>query len=108
MSQDLSYALQITVIGMGLVFAAILVLWGLMALLVRLTPDGAAPAEAEPATQATESDINDDQRRRAAAIAVSVALARQRQLPASSDSPPTSAWQAVHRARQLHQKGTRR
>jgi hypothetical protein len=43
MFENLGVALQITVVGMGLVFAAILVLWGLIALLVRATATVAAP-----------------------------------------------------------------
>jgi hypothetical protein len=35
--QTISYALQITLIGMTLVFMAIVVLWGLILLVVRLT-----------------------------------------------------------------------
>jgi Na+-transporting methylmalonyl-CoA/oxaloacetate decarboxylase gamma subunit len=37
MSSDLIKALEISGIGMGLVFLGILVLWGMMALLVKLT-----------------------------------------------------------------------
>jgi len=39
MSSDLVKALEISGIGMGLVFLGILVLWGTMALLVKVTYD---------------------------------------------------------------------
>lgn len=105
MSQNLMLALQITAVGMGLVFGAILLLWGVMALLVRLSSE--------------QSEVNDeiiiispgqpsetDRKKLAAIVAVAVALARQ-----SDDSephlfplPPTatvSAWQSVLRTRML-------
>ncbi len=47
MAQNLLLALQITAIGMGLVFGSIILFWLLMAALVRLTsaghPHGACP-----------------------------------------------------------------
>ncbi len=105
---NLSLSLQITVIGMGLVFAAILLLWGMMAALVRLTPDRAeAGSEAEPEAPAAEQE----RKRRAAAAAVAVALAQaDTTLPHEFPEPPTaivSAWQAVQRSRQLSQRGPR-
>ena len=39
MTTQISLALEITLIGMGLVFAAIFLLWIIMAILVRLTAD---------------------------------------------------------------------
>lgn len=108
MAENLLTALEITIVGMGLVFGAIVLLWGVMALLVRLTaerPVTPAPAEA-PA-----EDAEYERRRRAAVAAVSVALARERDtLPHAFPIPPTpivSAWQAVMRGRLLQQKGPR-
>jgi Na+-transporting methylmalonyl-CoA/oxaloacetate decarboxylase gamma subunit len=108
--------LWISVIGMGLVFVAILLLWGLMALLVKLT---AAPEEqAAPALEAAidpqaetgissipEKSLDLEQKRRAAVAAVAFAIAAQksggngRKSPAPAAAP--SVWQAVNRARQL-------
>jgi biotin carboxyl carrier protein len=69
MAENLSQALLITVVGMSLVFGAILLLWGTMAILVRLT---------SPAGQASEERLgNEDEmelKRQAAAAAVAVAL----------------------------------
>jgi hypothetical protein len=101
MSANLFIAIQITVIGMSLVFGAILLLWLLMSLLVRLTAgaDGAAAAER-------------DRRRRAALAAVAVALARREGAgPRPFPLPPTalvSAWQAVSRANHLRRGGRER
>ena len=105
MSENLLIALQITVIGMGLVFGVILVLWGVMALLVRLTPD-----RAEPVTAAPKEDLT-DLKRRAAIAAVSVALAREQIALHEFPEPPTAivtAWQAVQRSRYLTQRSLQR
>ena len=54
MSENLLLALQITGIGMGLVFGAIVLLWGVIAALVRLTSESLIPAEKpDPAIQQT-------------------------------------------------------
>ncbi len=106
-------ALWITLIGMGLVFVAILFLWGLMALLVRITQEREEPEPAEadqPVEAAGPEEAGaslPDQKRRAAAAAVAVALSRRR--PARSQSAAQaagalSAWQAVQRANQVSQR----
>lgn len=107
-------ALWITLIGMGLVFVAILLLWGLMALLVKLTEDREKPEaaeipaaiEIEPAADATSDK---DRKRKAAAAAVAIAMALQPKngrAHAGSAQPAgvVSAWQAVHRAGRLGQQ----
>jgi len=111
MGENLITALEITVIGMGLVFGAIFLLWGVMALLVRLAQDPPAPAP-EPAEAGAAQDADALAReKRAVAIAVAVALVRDQQAqPHEFPVPPTpivSAWQAVTRARLLQQKGPR-
>lgn len=113
MAGNLINALWITLIGMGLVFIAILALWGMMALIVRLTAEreGAEEAaesaaeEAEPAPETADLD----RKRRAAAAAVAVAVAMQAQRPAEAlkaagPAGTVSAWQAVHRASQISQR----
>lgn len=112
-------ALWITAIGMGLVFLAILLLWGLMALLVRLTAEKPASLPgATPAPQAEElpgdapasvEDAGRALRMRAAAAGVAVALAlRGQSKPGAGGTPPASlsAWQAVQRAGELRQHNT--
>jgi Na+-transporting methylmalonyl-CoA/oxaloacetate decarboxylase gamma subunit len=108
MEANLGLSLLITMIGMGLVFAFILLYWGLMVLLVRLTRDRAregSPAEAEEARPET-----DDLRRQAAAAAVAVALARARQQAhrpgRAEDGVALSPWQAAHRRAQPRGRGT--
>jgi Na+-transporting methylmalonyl-CoA/oxaloacetate decarboxylase gamma subunit len=110
MTSDLIIALQITVVGMGLVFAAILLLWGLMALLVRLAPErGEEQAQDTPDDRQAEAE----RKRRAAAVAVAIALAQQAESrePHEFPLPPTalvSAWQAVLRTSMLNKRGPTR
>ncbi len=106
MTTTLTLALQITLVGMGLVFAAILLLWLLMSALVRLTAARrkvpAGPTEPGSAAQA------DDRAARAAAAAVAAALAAQGPAQPRFPLPPTalvSAWQAVRRSAQLNRRG---
>jgi Na+-transporting methylmalonyl-CoA/oxaloacetate decarboxylase gamma subunit len=116
MAQNILLSLQITVIGMGLVFAVILLIWGLMALLAVLpqgrrpevasTPPARVPGEGSPATTGRQA------RARIAAVAVAAALAEQASGAARPLAvPPTavvSAWQLGMRTRQMTQKGARR
>jgi hypothetical protein len=115
MAENLGIAVQMTIIGTGLVFGAILLLWGAMVLLVRVLPEKAearaqgAPGAALPAPPPPAETVAAGARpARAAAAAVAVALALEagsnvRSFPA----PPTatvSAWQAVMRGRQLKEQ----
>jgi Na+-transporting methylmalonyl-CoA/oxaloacetate decarboxylase gamma subunit len=110
-------ALWITLIGMGLVFASIILLWVLMDVLVRVVKDPAEPVEprTEPALPAAETAPPDascelELKQRAAATAVSLALA---QLASSTEPhefplPPTavvSPWQGVNRTKMLSKRG---
>lgn len=109
MSENLLLALQITGVGMGLVFGAIGLLWLMMVVLVRLTAERVAP----PAPELTPAPVpEDDVKRQAALAAVAIALAQAQQRPAPRFSPPptssVSAWQGVMRGRQLKQRGRTR
>lgn len=107
--------LLITGIGMGLVFVVIIFLWGMMALMMKLT-SGKQRVSAEEAlpTQTDEPLIPEladaEGQRRAAAAAVAVELAmvmsggKRLQNAVQGDQGSLSPWQAVHRARQLDEK----
>jgi hypothetical protein len=114
-------ALWITLIGMGLVFVAILLLWGLMVLLVRLTAEkplplgpkeggesAAIPATAENLVEHAlgEPDLHAlHQRAALAAAAAALALNAQRKERTRADSLPAggiSPWQSANRAAQLN------
>ena len=115
MVNALSNSLLITVIGMGLVFAVLILLWGLMLLVMRMISHDTeknAPVEEIPdlPTPATsdEPPVKDLQRQRAAAAAVAVAIALIPPSTAAPAAPPPpvrlSAWQAVGRSNQIYSR----
>ena len=104
MFNDIQTALIITVLGMGLVFAAILVLWLAITLLVTVSTKLAKKNLVD-----TEGTALLDMQRRAAVAAVVVALARQSDVGLHEfPLPPTafvSAWQAVMRSNIIKKRG---
>lgn len=104
---DITLSLQITAIGMGLVFGAILVLWLMMVLLTVLTADKESASTSPKVDPVRETEIL----ARAAAIGVAMAIAEQQLSSAHPlNDPPTaiiSAWQLGMRTRQMTQKGER-
>jgi sodium pump decarboxylase gamma subunit len=109
MGKDLLLSLQITGLGMGLVFAAIILLSWMMSLLTRFVKDKPEESDASPVASAspeTAPIMEKDYKAQAAAVAVALALAETRH--AKPIEPPTalvSAWQLGMRSRQLYQKG---
>jgi Na+-transporting methylmalonyl-CoA/oxaloacetate decarboxylase gamma subunit len=102
-------ALQITALGMGLVFTAILLLWWMMSLLTAMTADK-KPAPSESLPEGISRAVTDDGlKAQAAAVAVAAALAEAQAMMAYDlCEPPTtivSAWQLGMRTRQMYQKG---
>ena len=102
MSNVITTSLYITLIGMALVFGAIILLWGLMSLMTRLLAEREAGPEVPDEARA--------QKVRAAAAAVAVALAEQAQNRIGHFPMPNtalvSAWQLGMRTRQMYQKGS--
>jgi Na+-transporting methylmalonyl-CoA/oxaloacetate decarboxylase gamma subunit len=104
-------ALWITLIGMGITFAAIILLWWMMAGLTALPIKD--EDESEAADDAVEA-VGESQglQAKAAAIAVAIALAEQELSSARPLPPPptaiVSAWQLSTRTRQLSEKGKQR
>jgi sodium pump decarboxylase gamma subunit len=116
MSPELLISLQITVIGMGLVFAALIVLWWLMEVLVRLSRDRgadetqAAGMDAPGFASEPASDPEVERRKRAALVAVALAISESEPPGAEFPIPPTasvSPWQAINRANMLNKRGLR-
>ena len=71
-------ALQITLIGMLILFISLLVLWGVMELLVRLVKDNPQEEEAEEAPAAVvETAAEDDLKQKAAAAAAAYVIAKK-------------------------------
>lgn len=107
MTTNMAYALQITLIGMSLVFGAIVLLWGLMAALVRLTTD---TTPTEPTTTAATTDAKLKQRAAAVAVAIALAEADHSTEVHAFPLPHTalvSAWQAVMRSNYLRERRPR-
>jgi Na+-transporting methylmalonyl-CoA/oxaloacetate decarboxylase gamma subunit len=106
---DLALSLQITLAGMGLVFGAIIVLWGLMALLTALVRDQQPQARPEEPAAVESQPAVHDLKARAAAAAVALAMAEQDASRAHPlQVPPTAligAWQLGMRTRHMAQKG---
>jgi Na+-transporting methylmalonyl-CoA/oxaloacetate decarboxylase gamma subunit len=113
---DLSLALQISAIGMLLVFGAILVLWAVMAVMMQIAAlrekrerlaSLARIEQLQTEQAATRSAV--EQKRKAAAIAVAMALSKEDLMePHEFPLPPTalvSAWQAVMRAMNMNKRG---
>lgn len=106
-------ALQITALGMGLVFAAIILLWWMMALLTRVMPEKESLPEADDELSHTPNPTSSGRGEilaQVAAVAVALALFEQQASHAHPlSTPPTaivSAWQLGMRTRQLSEKGT--
>lgn len=102
--------LIITAIGMGLVFAAIVALWGLMAFMVgldgKITPAKEKQHELEVAGDKDE-EPSDSRKMQAAAAALAFALADRETrdaaiLPVSTSLP--GVWKSVQRAQVLQEK----
>lgn len=126
--------LLITLIGMGLVFLSLALLWGLMILMVKVTnrffPDKeeeeGAGEDIDNGAELVEASPEADLRAQAAAAAVAVKLSTGPHinsggtaamtftltasesaldaLVAGAQNITTSSWQAIHRANRLNQR----
>jgi hypothetical protein len=112
MQSELILTLQITLVGMGLVFGAIILLWGVIALLMRISSGRSLPVSPLKLRQNyddLELTKEKERKQRAAIAAVAVALAMDKQFPHEFPLPPTaivSAWQAVMRANNIRKRGS--
>lgn len=124
MNTTLLLSLQITALGMGLVFGAIILLWVVMALLTAFTGDKETASDspevdsADPSLSLTPSALTPSpslsgrgELERVALLAVAMALAEQGDKSARvMPEPPTafvSAWQLGMRTRQMSEKSNR-
>jgi len=115
---NIEQALLITVIGVTLIFVVLLIMWGLMALLVRFAAPRPTPAEIahQNAAASTAQDeiaqnqaAQDAARRKAAVAAIAVALAieaeRARSAPLLQHARGAiSPWQATLRGNALSRR----
>ena len=71
-------ALEITLIGMVILFVSLFILWGVMELLVRLVKDGPKEEEAEEASGNVETaEAGDEMKLKAAAAAAAYVIAKK-------------------------------
>ena len=70
-------ALQITLIGMIILFVSLFILWGVMELLVRLVKDGPKEKAEENAEAVEIADADDDMKSKAAAAAAAYVIAKK-------------------------------
>ncbi|MCK6566174.1 MAG: hypothetical protein DCC59_04835 [Chloroflexi bacterium] len=102
---DFTLSLQITALGMGLVFGAILLLWLMMIILTALTQDKVNASDSAKADSTPQADST----LKVALLAVALALAEEESSSAHPlATPPTaivSAWQLGMRTRQMAEKG---
>ena len=87
MTSNLLLTLQITAIGMGLVFAAILVVWLMIVLLTRLTADDDSASDSAKAGSVRETEIL----AQAAALGAAMAIAEQQLSSAHPLAQPPTA-----------------
>jgi hypothetical protein len=124
MTTNLLLSLEITALGMGLVFGAIILLWGMMILLTALTADKETASDSpevdsttpsiaftpNPSTPFEHASQGRGELEHVALLAVAMALAEQGQTSAHPlEQPPTalvSAWQLGMRTRQMSEKGS--
>lgn len=110
MAPNVLLTLQITLAGMALVFLALILLWWMMELLVRLVE----PRRLEFRLPDDQAQVELDRKKRAALTAVALALSQEESTADTVHEfplPPTaivSAWQAVNRANMLKQRGRMR
>src|SRR3972149_3088171 len=111
MTELLNQGLLIAAIGMGLVFVALILVWGLMALLGRI-PAGKSPVEEPaaavefPAAEAEgTSGLDNSLRIKAAAAAVAIALGLQKSTAFTTPKSPNavSSWLVARRSSQFNQ-----
>jgi len=114
MIEILKQGLLITVVGMGIVFAMILILWGIMVLLVKLTnrTEKEESVEVSPISlpEPLPETVQSDAPALAAAIAVAYALSAKPKTVFASDTQSIqtgSTWLAAGRAQQIARQTNR-
>jgi len=83
-------ALQITALGMGLVFAAIILLWWMMDLLTLLTADKQPISDSAETSSVTNEDLKAQAAAVAVAIAVAIARTPHNRMSSSTAAPSRS------------------
>ncbi len=109
MSELLNQGLLITAIGMGLVFLALILLWGLMAFMASIKVKEKSEAVEVPSAEKTEVEPQPEAngnrtlfvRAAAAAVATAMLLARRSPKAARPADSAVSSWQTSKRTSQM-------
>ncbi|MCG2788023.1 MAG: OadG family protein [Anaerolineae bacterium] len=111
----MTQTLWITLLGMGLTFAAIVLFWGMMSLITAIPVKEKSEETKETDVERELVPVGDsipphaEAKAKAAAVAVALALAEQQQQQVAYFPMPetafVSAWQLGMRTRQMYQKG---
>lgn len=116
MNNAFAQGLVLTVVGMGLVFAILALLWGIMALMARLAGNGGddpvdAAAMTEPAPVIVQATAGTDEQAVAAIAAALAILRAEHEARAALPwrlPPVLTRWLAIGYGRQLHRWQPRR
>ncbi len=95
----------ISLVGAGLVFLGLMLLWFLMDILVRICNHENAIAREDKTSKPARDELEWEQK--AVAVSTAIALALQQTLLVAPDKKSDTcltAWQIVHRHQQLHSK----
>lgn len=99
--ENFGISLWITLIGMGLVFIAIILLWGLMSLLVTVLKEKEPGNFIQPTSQTAILDQEKEIKEKIAAVAVAIAINTTNQSPYQGEHPEPSSgvsnWQSSFR-----------
>ncbi len=100
---EIQTGLLITVIGMGLVFIMITVLWGLMALLVKVTSRKTEIETEQISNELLEAptSVPSSIKMKAAAVAISLAIASRKKITSTNTSSEINLWQGAARIKQI-------
>lgn len=106
MNEAFTTGLQLSVLGMGLVFILLALLWALMVLMVRFDRTEPEPALPQPVTASPASEL--DPALRAAILAAVLRYRHTRQPAEAPTAPATGHWVEIGRARQHDSNRARR
>lgn len=102
---DMQKALMISGIGIVLVFAGIIILWGIMELLVRVTRQKEAPSEDKGEDLPATKHVSPAKQAAAAAVAAAICMQNTTIISAPrSHHEALSPWQSLHRGRGYQQQ----
>lgn len=106
---EIQTGLLITVIGMGLVFIMIIILWGLMALLVNITSNKSKSEIEFASEEPVDNHVPQisEIKRKAAAAAVTAALTLRKTRTPEPNTSEMNLWQGIARLKQLQNQGRR-